>query len=314
LLWTWQPQQAQRRADRRAGWTPHPDPDIAAGLLAGSALGKDYRACLEQFGTLELRGRLRPEPDRTELLVVAAGPFQVQLEETTARASAINRRAFMATLPIPAGETSVGFRLRVSTGGRGPIDLRVFHSSDGGVTGRTVPPQHFEPPWVLASGADTDSKPEPEVATVGGDHGRGKELFFGEKLRCGSCHRVRAEGATTGPDLSNLVHRDAASVLRDIRDPSATLHPDYVTFNLVRDDGELLSGFVREQSASKVRLVAPDGIESVVRRDAIRRLEPSAISLMPVGLVDALTEAETRDLLAFLLHEPRRRTPAAGGQ
>jgi cytochrome c553 len=39
---------------------------------------------------------------------------------------------------------------------------------------------------------------------------------FGELLKCATCHRIRGEGATVGPDLSNLVSRDAASVLRDL--------------------------------------------------------------------------------------------------
>ena len=45
---------------------------------------------------------------------------------------------------------------------------------------------------------------------------------------CAKCHRVRGQGSDLGPDLSNLVHRDYDSVLRDIREPSGALNPDYI--------------------------------------------------------------------------------------
>ena len=44
----------------------------------------------------------------------------------------------------------------------------------------------------------------------------GRQVFFGEQAACAKCHAVHGQGGDLGPDLSNLVHRDYASVLRDI--------------------------------------------------------------------------------------------------
>jgi cell division protein ZapD len=56
-----------------------------------------------------------------------------------------------------------------------------------------------------------------------GDWENGKGLFFGERFGCARCHRARDEGGVIGPDLSNLVSRDPASVLRDIEQAAAAL-------------------------------------------------------------------------------------------
>src|SRR5262249_17217264 len=68
----------------------------------------------------------------------------------------------------------------------------------------------------------------PEIK--GGDWEEGKRVFFGEKANCAKCHKMRGEGAAIGPDLSNLVFRDYQSVIKDIREPSAAINPDYLAY------------------------------------------------------------------------------------
>ncbi len=145
---------------------------------------------------------------------------------------------------------------------------------------------------------------------AGGDFERGKSLFFSEKLKCSTCHRIRGEGAATGPDLSNLVSRDAASVLRDIKEPSASIHPDYVAYNVRLTDGETLTGFVRAQDENSLRLTTADGKETRIPRMDVLQLAPSAVSLMPAGLLDSISQSQTEDLLTFLLNAPPDRKPA----
>lgn len=153
----------------------------------------------------------------------------------------------------------------------------------------------------------TDSRPPPFIA---GDWEDGRGLFFGEQLGCAKCHRLRGEGGSLGPDLSNLVHRDATSVLRDIRDPNATLHPDYVTHVAELLNGESVTGFIRTEQVNSVRFADANGRETLVRRDQIRDLHPTGQSLMPAGLLERLDERGVRDLLTYLLHEPPVRTRA----
>ncbi|MDQ6630592.1 MAG: PQQ-dependent sugar dehydrogenase, partial [Verrucomicrobiota bacterium] len=143
---------------------------------------------------------------------------------------------------------------------------------------------------------------------IGGDFERGKNLFFNEQLKCAACHRIRGQGKIIAPDLSNLVSRDAASVLRDIKEPSASIHPDYVAFTISLNDGEELSGFVRAQKEGSLTVLGVDGKETVVARKNLKELRANSVSLMPSGLLDNLKEEQVRDLLTFLLNEPPKRT------
>jgi putative heme-binding domain-containing protein len=158
--------------------------------------------------------------------------------------------------------------------------------------------------------------PDKSVAVAGGDFERGRSLFFGERLKCSTCHRIRGEGATVGPDLSNLVSRDADSVLRDIKEPSASINPDYVAYNITLKPGaELITGaditgFIRAQDEKVLRLIGADGKEMFFKRSDIAKMQPSSVSLMPAGLLDAVKENEIRDLLTFLLNAPPIRSDA----
>ena len=83
----------------------------------------------------------------------------------------------------------------------------------------------------------------PELA--GGSWARGYREFFGEKAACSKCHTLYGRGGNIGPDLSNLVHRDYASVLRDITHPSFAINPDYLSYTVTLTDGRVLTGVVR---------------------------------------------------------------------
>ena len=163
------------------------------------------------------------------------------------------------------------------------------------------------PNWALSvpASSGTDSH---EADLAEGDWEEGRSLFV-EKLKCIQCHRIRGEGATAGPDLSNLVHRNAGSVLRDIRDPNATLHPDYVTYLAEEKNGESHLGFLRTTTLETVGLVDIVGHEVTFRRSDLARLQPTGQSLMPTGLIDGLKDGEIRSLLTFLQREPPIRSP-----
>ena len=145
---------------------------------------------------------------------------------------------------------------------------------------------------------------------AGGDYERGRSMFFNDKLKCATCHRIRNEGATIGPDLSNLASRDAISVLRDVREPSASINPDYVAFNVRVSTGADMTGFVRAQDESSLRVIGADGKETVFRRSDVLDLRPSQVSLMPTGLLDGQSESQVRDLLTFLVNAPPERSPS----
>jgi len=172
----------------------------------------------------------------------------------------------------------------------------------------TPPLSWFRPAWAPSarSSSGTDSRPAPKPD---GDWETGRDLFVNRQL-CAKCHRLRGEGGLAGPDLSNLIHRDPASVRRDIVDPDATLHPDYVTYQAELTNGDLVVGFLRSQGINTVHLFDAAGRETTVNRADLKNLHPTGHSLMPTGLLDGLKHTEVRDLLTFLLHEPPRRSRA----
>jgi putative heme-binding domain-containing protein len=160
-------------------------------------------------------------------------------------------------------------------------------------------PVSWAPKLRATAGTDSRAPKKPD-----GDWEHGRELFYGAELQCAKCHRVRGEGGTAGPDLSNLVHRDTSSVLRDIREPSATIHPDYVTYQVALKDGEVLQGFVRAQKEESLQLFDVEGKDTILTRSQISSINPTALSLMPSGLLDGRKTNDVRDLLTFLLWEP----------
>ncbi len=179
-------------------------------------------------------------------------------------------------------------------------------------TGQWNQPVAWAPSQRASSGTDSRA-PQFEA----GDWENGRGLFHGDKLQCAKCHRIRGDGPGIGPDLSNLKDRDFTSVLRDIRDPNATLHPDYVTYQADLKNGETLTGFLSHSgsagaagSADSISLVDATGRETTVARTEVVQLHPTGISLMPTGLLDGQSDATVRDLLTFLMFEPVVRTRA----
>ncbi len=115
--------------------------------------------------------------------------------------------------------------------------------------------------------------------------------------------RSGGRGGDIGPDLSNLVHRDYASVYRDIHTPGAAINPDYVAHSVALVDGRVLQGTLRTEGD---RLIVGDanGKQTAVNRSEIESTSPSTTSIMPEGLDTALGPERVRDLLTFLLTEP----------
>lgn len=150
----------------------------------------------------------------------------------------------------------------------------------------------------------------PELA--GGRWLAGRRLFHSEQLACAKCHRVHGEGSAVGPDLSNLLHRDYASVLRDIREPSAAINPDHPAFNVDLTDGEALTGVVVGESAAELRLADATGKTVVLPRAKVKSLRASTLSLMPEGLLASLNAEQVRDLMTFLLTVPLEPAPIEG--
>jgi putative heme-binding domain-containing protein len=198
------------------------------------------------------------------------------------------------------------FELAVPTGNR---DLRLIAtwSTDEDPRPRAFPLRRFLVPWAQPAEAfEKSSSPSertvPEIA--GGNWLHGKRLFFGNKFACGRCHVIRGEGAVVGPELSNLIHRDYASVLKDIQFPNAALNPDHIASIIELNDGESMSGIIVSDKANEIKVAMASGLSEVLPRARVKSIQPAQLSLMPEGLWDAMGADERRDLMTFLLTVP----------
>ena len=300
---TWQPDRGGELGWE--GWWPHLDPAVARALTAGSSGHDRGFALLCRAGRLSLQTLVRLPKGRVTLSIVADGLIEARLGGQISRTSSTSEGRQRLDLGVDSTGVPVALDLGFSTGvgGKAPEWVVSYHT-EADPTERPLPLDRLRLPW---SPSAIPSLAEPTVLRpdlAGGDPGRGEVVFASEQARCSSCHKFRGKGGDIGPDLSNLMHRDAASVYRDIAEPNATIHPDYVPFSVAVKDGRVLTGLVRSEGTGSIRVTGTDARSVVIGRDEVEELRPVANSVMPTGLVTAIGEAKVRDLLAFLLTPP----------
>ena len=82
---------------------------------------------------------------------------------------------------------------------------------------------------------------------AGGDVGRGRRIFFGEKVACSSCHTIGTEGGHVGPDLTGIgAIRSGHDLLEAVVFPSASFVPGHEVYN-VETANERIAGVIRSR-------------------------------------------------------------------
>lgn len=130
-----------------------------------------------------------------------------------------------------------------------------------------------------------------------GDRRRGEVLF---KQKCGVCHTLFGVGGKTGPDLTGYERTNLEFLLTAIIDPSAAIREEYTNFQIVTDDGRVLTGLIDKQDTQTVTLRGVDNQTTLVSRDQIDVLQAQARSLMPDGILKDLDAGQVKDLFAYL--------------
>jgi putative heme-binding domain-containing protein len=134
-----------------------------------------------------------------------------------------------------------------------------------------------------------------------GDAPSGRDVFFGPKAACSTCHTVRAEGGHVGPDLSRIgAVRNGRDLLEAILFPSASFARGYEPFTVSTVDGRVYTGVMARESADAIVLTVSARIEVVLPRAEIDAIQPARVSVMPQGLDANLSRKELTDLVAFL--------------
>ncbi len=124
------------------------------------------------------------------------------------------------------------------------------------------------------------------------DLGKGRQLFAAV---CGT------EGGAIGPDLTGSGRSDIGYLLENILDPSAVLSIDYQMSVLTLADGRILTGVVARED-EKTLTLRQITAEVTVEKGEISKRHTSPASMMPDGLLLAMSPEQVRDLIAYLQH------------
>ncbi|RUL85825.1 HEAT repeat domain-containing protein [Tautonia sociabilis] len=136
-----------------------------------------------------------------------------------------------------------------------------------------------------------------------GDPARGEAIFFAaDGVGCAKCHAADGKGtADIGPDLTGLASKyDRAELIRSVLEPSQRIATGYQPVLVATDDGRVLTGLVREETADE--LVLADAEANLIRlpKARIEERRVGQTSIMPGGLAEALCPEEFADLIAYL--------------
>lgn len=298
-----------------SGWLPHLDLKAARAFTAGSAEHEELWRMIQRPGRLTLRGQLdlhdmlRPavQPgskldytlpeEEVSLTFTAPVPLAVKIGDVNAPSAKVVRVSIK-----PKKDELIPVEISLASGAGAALDVTWTRQEDA--RPRALPLRRILLPWAITNKQAESVAARTIPQLQGGSWMRGREIFFSEQAQCSKCHKVRGQGGDIGPDLSNLIHRDYESVLRDIREPSAAINPDYITYLAVLKSGRTLTGTARTLPDGKLALGDGTGKQTTLDGSSIEALTPAPVSTMPAGLDKALSPDQLRDLLTFLLTEP----------
>jgi putative membrane-bound dehydrogenase-like protein len=117
---------------------------------------------------------------------------------------------------------------------------------------------------------------------------------------CGPCHKMYDEGGIIGPDLTGSNRGNLDYLLGNILDPSGEIQDDYKMVVITTRDGRTYVGNVAKETERQLtlRIVGQDAV--LLNKSDIQTREVTPASMMPSGLLEALSDKEITDLVAFL--------------
>jgi putative heme-binding domain-containing protein len=308
-----------------SGWLPHLDLTAARGFTAASLEHQKLFQALEKPGTLTMRcqldlwqmlhpatqpgSKLDHEYAPETVTIVLKTRSKLSVRTNTKIEQTSDHEVRLTTSPMENAWLPVELTLKATDKAAANLDVSWFTAEDP--RPRALPLRRILLPWATPNVALAIVNRIPEIE--GGDWERGKKVFFSEQAACSKCHQVGGEGETIGPDLSNLIYRDYASVLRDVVEPSAAINPDHLAYQVELKNGEVETGVLLKNNHDEIVLGQAGGQHLTISKTNFLGMKPSAVSLMPEGLLKTLDAQSQKDLFTFLLTAPPKtnRTAAA---
>lgn len=146
----------------------------------------------------------------------------------------------------------------------------------------------------------------------GGNARRGARVIYRHPAaQCMRCHMIDDFGGDVGPELTGVgAQYDREYLLAALVAPSDHIAPGFGTLVLTLNDGSVVSGTLREETATHVLIMTASGETLEVLQENIAERQDGPSSMPPMGAI--LNRRELRDVVEFLttMQGFNRGTPA----
>lgn len=130
--------------------------------------------------------------------------------------------------------------------------------------------------------------------------GRSAEGAIHFQSLCASCHKLRGQGFSVGPDLGTVADKPLETLLQALIEPNAAIDARYAAWDVQTRDGRELNGILFQETAQALGLKFAGGREESIPRSQVQTVRKSALSLMPEGLIASMNAQQIADLVAFI--------------
>jgi len=139
-----------------------------------------------------------------------------------------------------------------------------------------------------------------DLVRTKGDVQRGAAIYARESLKCATCHRIEREGGRVGPSLTAIGASSPLDyIVESLLEPAKHVKEGYHTLVVQTDEGRVITGIQVSRSGDELVLRDATGKEQKIPVATIDE-ESAGTSLMPAGLVDAISRDELADLVRYL--------------
>jgi putative membrane-bound dehydrogenase-like protein len=128
------------------------------------------------------------------------------------------------------------------------------------------------------------------------DRSQGRLVY---QRTCAACHKLFDAGGQIGPEITGAQRANLDYLLENLLDPSALVGRDYQITIIQTTDGRVINGIITSEN-DQVVAVQTQTERVLVAKTEIDQREQSKLSLMPEGQLARLTDAQVRDLIAYV--------------
>lgn len=142
------------------------------------------------------------------------------------------------------------------------------------------------------------------MAKLPGDPLKGKALFT--QQGCIACHSITKGETMKGPfmgQIGSIMNRE--QIAESILKPNASISQGFATVSITAKGNKSYTGFITEESASRVVLRTITGEVFTIKASDILTRKEMETSMMPDGLANALSYEEFASLITFLSQQKK---------